>query len=115
MALLSDWEDEVIATPPPPIEGDYVEICTAGADDEDAITGLLAQLGDSGAYNWTSDNMEADFSVAVELVMESQIYLKILRDLIKRFGVLSLDQEKDFKFHMERIEEFTDQWLKEGA
>jgi hypothetical protein len=108
MALLSDWEEEAEATPPV-IDAVITEVTNLG--NEDALSGLLAELGNGSLYNWKSDDMEADFSVAVELLMESQIYLKILRDLIKRFGVLSLKQEEAFKLHMECIEEFTGQWL----
>ena len=110
MAKLSEWQEQAeqqAAMPPPVIEGDVVEYSDPG---DDALTALLNQIGTAGGFNYTSDHMEEDFSVAVELMLETGTYLKILRDLVRRFGVFSVQQEKDFKEHVEKVEEFTGQW-----
>ena len=113
MARLSDWTATVEATPPPTqdvvVEGEIVKIIDN--PEVDPLNDLLAQLGTQiGTTNYASDDLEEDLTVAVELLFETGIYLKILRDLTRRFSVLSPAQEKDFKEHVEKIEEFTGQW-----
>lgn len=110
MAKLSEWQEQAEAAKPQVIDATFTEIVSSGDPGDDALTALLNQIGTAGGFNYTSDHMEEDFSVAVELMLETGTYLKILRDLVRRFGVFSMQQEKDFKEHVEKVEEFTGQW-----
>jgi hypothetical protein len=114
MARLSEWTQQVEMAPPQVdvLDADFAEV----VNDENTssavepLTELLAKLGSASLHTYTSDEMENDFTVSVELLMETHTYLKIFSDVVRRFGILSVTQEKDFKEHLEKVEEFTHQW-----
>lgn len=106
MATMDEWE-AAAESEPPPIEATFTEIVEDG---DERLTGLLCELGKASGYNYTSDSPDEDFSIAIELMLETGIYLKIFGDLVRRFGVLSQSQEKEFREHVEKVEEFTGQW-----
>lgn len=70
---------------------------------------VIALLG-TPPPEYTSDDIEADLSIAVNLLMDTLPYLWVLRDMNKHQDFMQEKTEEDFKEHLETVEEFTGQW-----
>ena len=92
---------------PAPVEGEAVVEATFSEAD---ATRLMAILGGGPPQQYDSDDMEADFSTAVQLLMDALPYLWVLRDMNKHQDFMQAQTEEDFKDTLEAIEEFTGQW-----
>ena len=65
----------------------------------------------SGAH-YTSEAMEEDFSMAVELLMAVPTFLEFLRDTDDKFeDILSEKAREALDAHLVTIEDFTGQWI----
>ena len=65
----------------------------------------------AGAH-YTSEAMEEDFSMAVELLMTTPTFLEFLRDVDDKFeDILSEKAREALDAHLATIEDFTGQWI----
>lgn len=64
-----------------------------------------------GGTKYTSEAMEEDFSVSVELLLATPMYLEFLRDADNHYKLLGEKARQALDEHLATIEEFTGQWL----
>lgn len=59
---------------------------------------------------YTSDTIEDDFSIGVDLLMSTPRFLRFLQDADDHFGILGGKAREDLDKHIDLVEEFTGQW-----
>lgn len=88
----------------PPVDAEIV-------DGESAeVSNIEVVLGGGGTAGYTSDDMEADFSTSVELLMGAVGYLQMIEELDAKHNFFTIQSLHIFKDHLEKVEEFVGQW-----
>lgn len=97
---LRDMKPPLREPPPPPVDDDIA----AGNERLEAL------LQDVSSITYTSADMEEDFTTAMQLLTVSVEFLRVLRDLDKKFSTLSPNLSAGLKEHLSAVEEFTNNW-----
>lgn len=65
------------------------------------------------APRYTSDAMEEDFSVGVDLLMSTPRFLLFLQDADDHYDLLGSKARTELDAHIDLVQDFTGQWLNE--